>query len=167
MKVLAHDLDTSVFAQLFTAFGGDIVIFDQTHKISPCAGCFGCWLKTPSTCVIKDDFRRMGALYAQCEEVILISNCAYGCYSPFIKNVLDRSINWVLPFMVTRNHEMHHPIRYENRFRFTVCFYGADITEAEKQTANKLVKANAVNFDASETTLYFFDDIRALKGISL
>lgn len=167
MKVLAHDLEPAVFAELFPSLDADITIFDKTKNINPCVGCFGCWTKTPSTCVIKDDCRRMGALYNECEEMILITKCTYGCYSPFIKNVMDRSITWILPFFTKRNGEMHHPIRYENRFKFTAHFYGNDITETEKQTAAKLVKANAVNMDASQTELYFYDNAQALKGVAL
>lgn len=167
MKVLVHDLDPAVFAELFPAVDTNITVFDQTKNIHPCVGCFGCWVKTPSTCVINDDFRRMGALYDQCEEVVLITRCTYGCYSPFIKNVMDRSVNWILPFFVKRNHEMHHPVRYENRFKFTAHFYGGNITEAEKQTADKLVKANGINVDATQAVAYFYDNVRALKGVAL
>ena len=167
MKVLAHDLEPAVFAGLFPGIGADVTVFDQTCDIHACVGCFGCWTKTPSTCVIKDDFRRMGALYDQCEEMIIITNCTYGCYSPFIKNVMDRSINWLLPFIVKRNGEMHHPRRYENRFKLTTYFYGEDVTEAEKHTARRLLEANKVNMDASQATFGFYNNVQELKGVAL
>ncbi|WP_407654270.1 MULTISPECIES: hypothetical protein [Caproicibacterium] len=34
---------------------------------------------------------------SQCDELILISKCCYGGFSPFVKNVLDRSIPYIHP----------------------------------------------------------------------
>lgn len=164
MKVLAHDLEPAAFAELFPELGADITVIDQNKNINPCLGSFGCWVKTPSSCVLKDDFQRMGELYDKCDEMIVVSKCTYGCYSPFIKNVMDRSVTWILPLFVKRNNEMHHPRRYENRFKFTVHFYGGDISLAEKQTAEKLVKANAVNLDALKTSIHFHEGRSAMKG---
>lgn len=164
MKMLAHDLEPAVFATLFPAVDVDVMVIDQTKDIHSCMGCFGCWVKTPSSCVIKDDFQRMGALYDRCDEVILVSNCIYGCYSPFIKNIMDRSMTWVLPFFEKRNGEMHHPVRYANRFKLTVHFYDGDLTAAERATAERLVRANAVNIDARAMAINFHENLEALKG---
>lgn len=167
MQFIIHDLEPGEFAKLFPEIPEDTVLLDKSKSIHPCLGCFGCWVKTPATCVIKDDFNRLGTLYSKCEQAVIISKCVYGCYSPFVKNVLDRSINYILPFFTKRNGEMHHPCRYDHQFSFNVHFYGDDIQPAEKATAEKLVRANAVNMDSSAVSVRFYENAAALKGAVL
>jgi multimeric flavodoxin WrbA len=50
-------------------------------KIGPCAGCFGCWLKTPGICVQKDAGREIAAAVIQSEMTVLFSPIVFGGYS--------------------------------------------------------------------------------------
>ena len=52
---------------------------------------------------------------------------------------------------------MHHKKRYNHQFCLKVWFYGEEIDEADKQTAQKLVKANAVNLYCSEVQIRFME----------
>ena len=83
----------------------------------------------------------------------------------FVKNVLDRSISYILPFFEIRKREMHHKSRYENHLAFTSIFYGDDITEAERETAGKLAKANALNYNGTAKSVIFVSGIEQLKGV--
>lgn len=130
-----------------------------------CVGCFGCWIKTPGQCVIKDDYSNMGHLLSRCDELIIISKCTYGGYSPFIKNLLDRGISYVSPYFLIRNGEMHHKRRYDNVISISVYFYGEDITQFEKETANSLVNANAVNYDGIVRNVSFFSSVEEVKAV--
>ncbi len=105
MNILIHDLSNEKFQSLFPETYKDVYIISDTGKIRPCIGCFGCWIKTPGKCVLKDGYDNMGELLSKTENVTIISRCFYGCYSPFVKNVLDRSIPWLLPFFKKRNNE--------------------------------------------------------------
>jgi multimeric flavodoxin WrbA len=117
-------------------------------KLHPCLGCFGCWIKTPLLCVIHDGYERLGEYCVNSEELIIISKCFYGGYSPFVKNILDRSIGVMLPFFEIIRGKMHHSARTKNHPKLSVYLYGP-MTEAEYKTAAKLVEANAINFHAS------------------
>ena len=121
-----------------------------------CIGCFGCWLKTPGECIIKDGFENMGKDLSSVNEFILVSKATFGSYSSAVKNVLDRSISYVLPFFTIRNGEMHHGERYHNRLTVSAVFYG-DMTEAEKHTAQNLLKANALNLNAQLGAIHFVE----------
>jgi hypothetical protein len=102
-------------------------------------------------------------LLSKCEELIIISKCIYGSYSPFVRNVLDRSIPYLLPYFVTKNGETHHQNRYEHRFSLSVHFYGNDVTPAEKITAGNLVAANSVNLYSTGNKVYFHNNLQTIK----
>lgn len=163
MKMIIHDLSEAQWKAIAPT-GDDYIIVSPTQKITHCAGCFGCWVKTPAACVIRDAYGDMGENLAKCNGVIIISKCCYGSYSPFVKNVLDRSISYVHPYFVMKNGEMHHRERYRNRFALSAWFYGEDITPQEKLTAEKLVKANTVNLWAQIKTVRFVRDITEIGG---
>lgn len=107
MKTIIHDFDSAVFEELFpetaqlTRLGTSeppAVILSPMYPARPCIGCFGCWIKTPGSCVLPDSYQEMGKLLSRTSELILISRCCYGGYSPYVKNVLDRSIGYLQPF---------------------------------------------------------------------
>ena len=167
MKLLLHDLDDDGFKQVRLNVQEDTVIMAESPDIRNCIGCFGCWVKTPAACLIRDRLGDMGALIAKCDELTIISRCVYGGYSPFIKNVLDRSISYILPYFTIRSGEMHHSSRYANRLKLSVYFYGPDLTPDEEATAVQLVSANGLNLNTRENSVRFVADLRELEGKAL
>jgi hypothetical protein len=113
--------------------------------------------------VIRDGYNNLGELFSKSDELIIISKCMYGSYSPFVLNVLNRSISYVLPYFVTKNGETHHRNRYDHQFELSVHFYGDDITEAEKDTARSLVAANSLNLYSAGNHVYFHDSQHSIK----
>jgi len=104
----------------------------------------------------------MGEYLSKCKEITLVSKCCYGGFSPFVKNVLDRSISYIHPHFVIRNGEMHHRRRYKNHIDISVWFYAENITE--KQTCEKLVKANSINLDCHISSISFVNSIEEMEG---
>ena len=131
MRLLIHDLEEWDFKRLFNNIDKDIMVISEENEPNKCIGCFGCWVKTPGQCTIKDNYSNMSSLIASCDELILISECKYGSYSPFIKNILDRSIGYIHPYFTVRNNEMHHKSRYKKQITIRTYFYGENITEEE------------------------------------
>lgn len=164
MKLLIHDLDNKDFKKIFPNQLDDTMVISDDGNIHHCIGCFGCWIKTPAACVIRDKYGDMGEYLSKCKEVTLVSKCCYGGFSPFVKNVLDRSISYIHPYFVIRNGEMHHRRRYKNHIDMSVWFYGENITEKEKQTGEKLVKANSINLDCHISSISFVNSIEEMEG---
>lgn len=164
MKLLIHDLEEEKFKEIFPNTGENATIVSDDGTMHHCIGCFGCWIKTPGTCVIRDKYGDMGEQLSKCDEVIIISKCFYGGFSPFIKNVMDRSISFIHPYFAIRNGELHHKERYDNHFDLNIWFYGEDITEQEKQTAEKLIHANAINLNCSAQKVTFVQDMAEIQG---
>ncbi|MCI8894331.1 MAG: flavodoxin family protein [Lachnospiraceae bacterium] len=162
MKLIITDTDIS-----HIRIQGSHRIIRPQGEIHPCTGCFGCWVKTPGRCVIQDGYEDTGIWMGKCTELILISQCCYGGPSPFVKTVQDRAISYMHPDFVLRRGEMHHKRRYENVIRLSAYYYGQNITEREKETAQKLLSANADNYDAQAAGVYFYRTPEEMEDIVL
>ena len=132
------------------------VAFDT---LKPCIGCFSCWLKTPGRCCFKDLSEEISAHMVQDDMMIFVTSIQYGCYSPAIKKVLDRSIPNVLPFFTKIKHkghpiEIHHAKRYKKTASFIMIAYSESITPEEEATFRALTKANGVNFHLPSPRVY-------------
>lgn len=167
MKFIIHDVTETVLHNILPQIEKDDIIITDTGGIRPCIGCFGCWLKTPGTCILKDSYQQMGKSIARCSEMIIISRCVYGCYSPFVKNVLDRSISYIHPYFTIKNGEMHHQQRYKKNLAMKAVFYGSGITSQEKKTAVELVAANAVNFYGTVKSVTFLESLKEAEVLKI
>lgn len=163
-KLIIHDLSESLWQSIVGSKLENEHIFAAAPTVKPCLGCFGCWLKTPGACIIKDRCQILPEMIASCDEVIILSRCRYGGFSPDVKAVLDRSIGYMLPFFRMHHGEMHHVQRYKESFIFRVFMYG-DISEKEQFLARELVQANALNFGVDDTQINFYPSVESLKGV--
>lgn len=161
--MIIHDLNPELAEQVLVKAEDDCVICEN-QTIHHCIGCFGCWIKTPGQCVIKDGYESMGALLGRTKELIVISRMNYGGFSPFVKNVFDRSISYLHANFKVRNKELHHRRRYDNVIRLRVFFYGDEITQEEKDTANGYMEAVSVNLDARLEEIHFLTMKELMEG---
>ena len=159
MNIIIHDLKRIDEKTVINSSQKDTVIIYDNDIINPCIGCFGCWVKTPGQCVIKDGFDNLGELWSKCSRLIIISQCYYGGFSPFVKNVLDRVVcPYQLPYFTKIKGEMRHPKRYKNNIELSIHFYGK-MSENEKETArmlgNKLliIKLSSIDFYGSHVEI--------------
>ena len=114
------------------------------EKINPCMGCFGCWIKTPGKCVIRDSAVTIYPLIAQAENVLYISRIVYGSYD-------------VQAFIRIHNNETHHVQRSVTPKKAVIIAYGAK-DDAEKDVFRKLVSRNANNMIFTEFEVIFCNE---------
>ena len=138
----------------------------SSGRIKPCTGCFGCWTRTPGACVRNDDISDLGAILSKCDELVIVSRCFYGSYSPFVKCILERCLPYVHPDFEIRNGKMRHRRRYNNTIEITAYFYGEDITEKDKETAVRLIQANAENLSGKAGTVTFVKEAWKIGGLA-
>ena len=164
MKLIIHDLPPKDhISELLTK--EDHYILPAKGPKAPCLGCFGCWIKTPANCVLKDRLKDMGAMLANCDELVIISESLYGGFAPDTKNIVDRSISYLLPFFKNINGEMHHVPRYKNSFKFAVYFYNSsEVSNDEHNLLENYINAVSINLNASTTTIHFLDTMEELYG---
>jgi len=157
-KLVLHDLSENEFKLDKKKYH----IFKASQEVKPCVGCFGCWIKTPGKCLIKDSDSDFALIMPHAEEVIIVSQLVFGGLSPNVKAVFDRSIGFVLPFFYNLNGEMRHKQRYKKRPCQRYMFYSDVISDEEKTTAFEYAKANAHDLGADITSIDFYSSTTEL-----
>ena len=157
MGLVIHDLSPEEWADVSRDYPGWTVVSDR-GTIRPCTGCFGCWNRTPGKCVIPDGYEDMGVLIHRADEVTVISRYTFGGFSGFVKNVFDRCLGYVLPQFELSGGESHHRKRYDEDKPWTFVFYGGPLTEEEKESARRYVKAVCANIRGHVREVRFIED---------
>lgn len=103
-------------------------------EIQPCLGCFSCWSKTPGSCCIEDDMQRVIQKLLWADVTIWSFPLYYYTVPGGLKNLIDRQLPMVLPFMEENREQTgsgSHPSRYDMSGKKTVVistcgFYSAE-----------------------------------------
>lgn len=116
-------------------------------QITPCQGCFDCWLKTPGICRIDDFGREITKQMVNNDLIILITPITFGGYSYELKKAVDRFIPNILPFFKEVNGEIHHKQRYEKIASKTFIGYLNHIDKEKEGIFKELTQRNALNME--------------------
>ena len=168
MKLYIHDLSEEDFKDIVQVQNCDTVISSK-DKVQSCLGCYGCWLKTPTKCVIGDKYSDLGNMFACYDDIIIISRCYYGGFSSFVKSIVDRSLSYLLPYLEVRDGVSRHKMRYKKRINaIQTYFYGEYITQEEKETAEQILLNNSHQFNIKNKPIAkFCTSLSELKGLKL
>jgi hypothetical protein len=130
--------------------GAEPTAFDLTAMdIRPCAGCFGCWVRTPGRCVTRDSMDGIIARLAVADLWIFLTPIAYGGYGYHLKKALDRSIPVLLPVFKVIAGEVHHPLRYRYGTRRLAALGILPSPDPESERIFRLiVERNSINMHA-------------------
>ncbi len=91
--------------------GADVELYyTKDLKINPCQGEVNCWLKTPGQCFQQDD---MQMIYPkmQADLIVFASPVYVDGMTGSMKNLIDRLIPVVEPFIELRDGHCRHPLR--------------------------------------------------------
>lgn len=113
-----------------------------------CLGCFGCWVKTPGLCVIKDSARDIARMYIRSDLAVLLTPVTFGGYSSELKKALDRIICVISPFFKKVRGEVHHRPRYDRYPRLMAIGVLPETDAWEEDIFSTLVERNAINLYA-------------------
>lgn len=85
----------------------------RSMNLNYCTGCWSCWWKTPGLCAIKDDAEDIFRSVINSDLVIFASPLHAGFTSSSLKQITDRLIVLIHPYVQIRNDENHHQKRYD------------------------------------------------------
>lgn len=98
--------------------GADVELFyTRELNIHPCTSEFNCWLKTPGECLHNDDMKMLYPKIAEADVMVFATPVyADGITGP-MKNLIDRMIPRIQPFIELRDGHSRHPVRGEGKAR--------------------------------------------------
>jgi multimeric flavodoxin WrbA len=143
----------------------DVMVL-RNEKIDSCLGCFGCWLKTPGECIIKDAGSELPRKVIQSDLVFLLTPVTFGMYSSELKKALDRfPCPVLLPFFKKINGEIHHAPRYDKYPILVAVGVLPNSDEENENTFTTLVSRNGINLHtkAVSTIVYSNDTPDIIK----
>jgi len=92
--------------------GAEVELFyTKKLNINPCQGEFNCWVKTPGKCFQKDDMETLLEKMGESEIWVFATPVYVDGISGPLKNLLDRAIPLVYPFIELREGHCRHPRR--------------------------------------------------------
>jgi hypothetical protein len=116
------------------------------QPVTPCTGCWNCWLKTPGKCVIRDVMDTTRSHYVNSDTVILLLDTAQGFINHKAKAFIDRTIPHYHPYIEIVDGECHHVARYE-RYPTMVFYYDiGGLTPQEDQLIEDYLYRTAYHF---------------------
>ncbi len=154
----AKALSEEILAKLEGGGHAPSLLRISEKDISPCRGCFGCWVSRPGECVIDDDGREMNRLFVENDVVILIGPLFHGSHSSPVKRVLDRSLPLLQPFFRRVDGMVRHHMRY--RPMPDLLFIGVlgSKDAGQEDIFKEMVSSNAVNYGAPRHRALFAYD---------
>lgn len=135
----------------------------QLH-IANCVGCFGCWVKTPGKCVIRDDAVRIYPRIAESSRVLYVSRIQFGSYDTPMKTMLERAIPVQQAFIRLWHGEAHHVQRRVLPKQATIIGYG-DISVEEQSVFRRLVARNAYNMNFESYQVHFVSESNVQNAV--
>lgn len=126
-------------------------------QIKNCLGCFGCWVKTPGKCVLRDDAVKVYPLIARSKNLIYVSRLYCGCYDEPMKRMMERAIPMQQAFIRLHHGETHHVQRNVVEKKAVIIAYG-EIPKQEREIFKKLVERNSHNMLFSDWSISFVSE---------
>lgn len=96
--------------------------------VKRCTGCWGCWVKTPGECVIRDDMSGVLRGVIAADLLVFASPVIMGLTSGVLKRATDRLLPLLHPYIEIVNGACRHRRRYD---RVPLCGLLLDRTGAD------------------------------------
>ncbi len=133
-------------------------------EITPCTGCFGCWMRTPGRCVLPKGGHDIAKAVVRSELTILLTPIIFGGYSSELKKALDHLIMNILPFFTKVAGETHHVPRYEEPPNLLALGALPAMDGESERIFRALVERNAINFYAETHAVGIFTPAQLENG---
>lgn len=144
---LRKSTSSAVYPAINQLFGEEVQVFGfQDQEITPCIGCWDCWLKTPGKCVMTDRMSESYSDFVNSDTVILLLDTAQGFINHRGKAFIDRSIPHFHPYIKLVRGEAQHLSRYEKLPEIVYYFEQDGLSSEEEETIEDYLYRTAYQF---------------------
>ncbi len=152
ISTLPHNNEeTAKFVHDLSATGVEVtVMYGEDYHIEGCRGCTACWLKTPGKCILNDDYEIIFQEILQSDILVLVTETKLGFISYKLKNIMDRILPIVTPYIEIRNGACRHIPRYSSVPHIALMYTG----ERDNQFLNEWMNCVAENLHSVSLGAY-------------
>ena len=90
-------------------------VYLKEKEIHPCQGCYTCWMKTPGTCVFKDDMPELLEKVRACDVIVYATPLYNYNVTALLKAFQERLLPLADPHLVKEGDTYRHPSRYQQK----------------------------------------------------
>lgn len=143
----------SLLSQLLQESGAEVTLFPlRNMKIHYCAGCFGCWVKTPGECASPDDSADICREVIQSDGLLFASPLIQGFTSALLKKAGDKLIPLIHPYFAVVEGEAHHRARYSHYPKIGLLLEAGDDADHEDiEITRSIYSRTALNMKSQLT----------------
>ncbi|MFC1568940.1 NAD(P)H-dependent oxidoreductase [bacterium] len=128
-------------------------------NIKQCVGCFGCWIQTPGTCVLKDESGDICRAYINADFVLFASPVLMGFTSALLKRANEKLLPLASPYFEFIRGEVRHVKRYKRYPSIGLLLDKDENTDLEDmEIITDLYKREAMNLKTSLCFTKFISD---------
>lgn len=142
--------------------GDQTKVVSIDEEITPCIGCWNCWLKTPGECVFNDIMTKVYADYINSSRVVILFDSSKGFVNYQMKAFFDRTIPHYHPYIEIVDGECHHLARYDGYPELYFYYDTKDLTEREEQLIEDYLYRTAYHFQSSAFRIYLNDKVEVV-----
>ncbi len=138
----------------------EITVFTlRDMDLKYCRGCWGCWVKTPGECVVKDDTREIRRQCIHSDLVIFASPVIMGFTSALLKRAHERLLPLIHPYFELVDGVVRHLARYDKYPLMALLLEkGEDVDEEDIKIISDIYRRDAINFKTSFCFTRFTSD---------
>ena len=118
-------------------------------RLSQCRGCFGCWVKTPGRCVIRDDGPRLLGEFLAADVAVLASPVTMGFTTALLRRGVERLLPQLHPYFQVVDGEVHHRHRYDRHPRLALLHGHEGLDAEDRELLALLHRRMAVNMHST------------------
>jgi len=124
-----------------------------------CIGCWGCWVKTPGECIVKDGSRDICRECINSDFMLFASPVIMGFTSALLKKAQDKLIPLIHPYFEIVQNEVHHLSRYDKYPLMGLLLEkGKDADEEDIKIISDIYRRDAISFKTSFCFTRLTDD---------
>lgn len=129
----------------------EVTIFTlRDMDLKYCRGCWGCWVKTPGECVVKDDTREIRRYCINSDLALFASPVFMGFTSALLKRAHERLLPLIHPYFELVDGEVHHLARYDKYPLMALLLEkGEDTDEEDIKIISDIYRRDAINLKTS------------------
>jgi hypothetical protein len=130
-------------------------------NLAYCIGCFGCWVKQPGECISDDDSAIVRQLMIASDLTLWASPVVMGFLSAKTKQMMDKMLPLIHPYIILDQGEMHHRACYAHYPQWgLVLEKRSDTDEEDIQIITAILQRTALNGKTRLAFTHTIDDGR-------